>query len=380
MRDALNSRILGIFVRDRDRFGPPAAIKAPCRILFCATKFHSPTLHLYFLRVMKKWEQAGQIGIWLITNENTSRSQQAYWLRWIIGKFRPQVIIVSRDFASVDAVVKLAKITAIPLIYQIDDDMTDHPPRSEWDTQKKPRPPRQSLRVKQYLASADVVYFANDRLARVLGAYVRGKSVIGEIVAASFLLSPMPAKARGVFGYMGGSTHSADLAIMTAALLNFAKKHPEFRFEVFGQIVVPPEVLAAIPVTRIPAVNDYSEMLKILRERQWDFAIAPLSEDRFNLCKSDVKWLEYSECGIPGLYSDHPVYQKACEGGAGILVQPNEWEEKLCLFAENPALREKSLHAAQEKLRKFYQPHHLRSQIRDLLLETGVKQAKQLSE
>ena len=61
------------------------------------------------------------------------------------------------------------------------------------------------------------------------------------------------------------------------------------------------------------------------------FAIVPLGADEehevdyhFSLAKTPIKYLEYASFGIPGLYSNHPIYKQIISNGVnGILVNNN---------------------------------------------------------
>jgi hypothetical protein len=55
-------------------------------------------------------------------------------------------------------------------------------------------------------------------------------------------------------------------------------------------------------------VFEYPQYVKNL---DVDFGIAPLEDNVFNACKSNIKMLEYTACGIPGVYSNVEPYWKA---------------------------------------------------------------------
>ena len=55
-------------------------------------------------------------------------------------------------------------------------------------------------------------------------------------------------------------------------------------------------------------VFEYPQYVKNL---DVDFGIAPLEDNVFNACKSNIKMLEYTACGIPGVYSNVEPYWDA---------------------------------------------------------------------
>ena len=44
--------------------------------------------------------------------------------------------------------------------------------------------------------------------------------------------------------------------------------------------------------------------------KEMDFAVAPLVKNKMNLCKSFIKYLDYSALGLPGIYSNISPYSR----------------------------------------------------------------------
>jgi glycosyltransferase involved in cell wall biosynthesis len=88
--------------------------------------------------------------------------------------------------------------------------------------------------------------------------------------------------------------------------------------------------------------KDYASFGNALSSSGIDIAIVPLQDNRFNSCKSNIKWLEYSACGIAGIYADLPPYNTSVEHGkSGVLVNddPDKWFQAMCLLIDHPELR-----------------------------------------
>ena len=84
-----------------------------------------------------------------------------------------------------------------------------------------------------------------------------------------------------------------------------------------------------------------------------DIAIVPLENNHFNRCKSNIKWLEYSACGIPGVYSDILPYNSCVtQGETGILVgsSTGEWIDALKVLISQEELRKTIGKAAQKEV------------------------------
>jgi hypothetical protein len=68
--------------------------------------------------------------------------------------------------------------------------------------------------------------------------------------------------------------------------------------------------------------------------------IAPLADTRFNGCKSWLKILELSACGVPWVASPRAEYQRLHAMGAGVLAdRPRTWYRELKRLRESAALR-----------------------------------------
>ena len=86
-----------------------------------------------------------------------------------------------------------------------------------------------------------------------------------------------------------------------------------------------------------------------IRDAGYIFGIVPLGgfeEDPetlfFNSCKSCIKYIDYSSLGIPGIYSESPVYLNAISHmKTGYLVKNNtkSWLDAMNNLFENSSLR-----------------------------------------
>ena len=97
---------------------------------------------------------------------------------------------------------------------------------------------------------------------------------------------------------------------------------------------------------RLPALSsDYAGFAATfgasLAHNPLDIVIAPLSDNFFNRCKSSIKFLEYSACRLPGVYSRLDPYSGVViHGENGFLAGTlEEWEKCLVELIENPELR-----------------------------------------
>jgi glycosyltransferase involved in cell wall biosynthesis len=127
-----------------------------------------------------------------------------------------------------------------------------------------------------------------------------------------------------VVGWFGSPTHDEDLAIVKDAIAYLARKHAgEVEFHFFGYL---PKELREIPGVKLmrgsqPNVVKHAAGVRAARI---DLAIAPLVDNAFNRSKSDLKWLEYSICGIPAIFSDVAPYREAITPGVDGWIVKND--------------------------------------------------------
>ena len=114
-----------------------------------------------------------------------------------------------------------------------------------------------------------------------------------------------------------------------------------------------PLVHAVTTVKFIPFEQAYVRFVKRMFSLNLDIALAPLEDNEFNRCKSNIKWLEYSSCAVPGIYSDLPPYAKDIQSGKdGFLVgsSKKEWVQALEFLICNKKERIKIGYMAQQRV------------------------------
>jgi hypothetical protein len=111
--------------------------------------------------------------------------------------------------------------------------------------------------------------------------------------------------------YMGTHTHGPDLAMIRPALDQLhAERGDVFDLTVIG---VDPDLAPAPWLHRLAPPADaisYPRFVRWLRgQGPFDLGLAPLADNAFNRCKSDIKALDYAALGILPLLSDGPAYR-----------------------------------------------------------------------
>ncbi len=154
---------------------------------------------------------------------------------------------------------------------------------------------------------------------------------------------------------MGGESHLPDVASVAPALFSVARRYAG-RVQIHFLGARPPAALGDLPnVSWSPSKTFvYADFAAEFGKQPFDIAIAPLRDNRFNRCKSAIKFLEYSALGAPGVYSRLDTYSGiVIHGENGFLAgTPEEWEEYLSRLVESADLRVEMGQRAQETVRQ----------------------------
>jgi glycosyltransferase involved in cell wall biosynthesis len=135
-------------------------------------------------------------------------------------------------------------------------------------------------------------------------------------------------------GWQGGHSHKYDLDLIVNPVNNVLRRHKKAEFHVMGKCE---DKFTAVRHTPWMLVD---RSYKYYRSIDFDIMLIPLLEDEFNRSKSPIKAIEAMALGIPVICSDHEVYRgTVIDGVTGFLVQPDEFEDKLELLANDDELR-----------------------------------------
>ena len=147
-------------------------------------------------------------------------------------------------------------------------------------------------------------------------------------------------------GWAGSNTHSHDLERIEAAVRE-TKDKVQWVFLGYVTPKLEPHVEFHKPVK----VREYVQALASLN---LDVAIAPLDENQFNDCKSNLKMLEFGAIGLPVITSD--VYPYRDNPGVKIKNSKKEWRQwidAVLAYADNEPLRTQHATATFDYAQRF---------------------------
>jgi glycosyltransferase involved in cell wall biosynthesis len=265
-----------------------------------------------------------------------------------------RVVLIQRDFPRYESyykpVIEWARSTGKPVIYELDDLLTELPnehPEQGYYAEIRPK-------MLEAMQSADAVIVSTLALAEYARAYNANTWVLPNYLDEQiWRLEPINRSRNRtplVIGYMGGitKTHLPDLALVMPLLSRLLLRYRD-RLHLRFWGVCPPE-LEGLPNVEFRAEKfpNYLEFAGYFSRQDCDLFIAPLRDNLFNRCKSAIKFIEYSSLGIPGVYSRiTPYEQLVISGWNGFLAgDESEWETSLTRLIEDAEFRQQMGKAA----------------------------------
>lgn len=272
---------------------------------------------------------------------------------------KADVTIVERTWSSgistamAEALVKQLRRDKTTLIYSIDDNLLDLRPHG---FNRSPFSTEQLMTMRCFAREAAGIIVTTSPLQDRFSGLNDNVVVVPNALDERLWESKPPlantagvSNTRKVIGYMGTHTHDSDLMMVLQPLRDILRKHADkVELQLVGGFADPAvlEAFAGLPVKLLDVGDnvEYPAFARwMIQNVKWDLAIAPLEEDTFTRCKSDIKFLDYSILGIPGMYSRGPVYGKTIrhlETGYLADNNPQSWAEALDLLLRDDSLRQ----------------------------------------
>lgn len=238
-------------------------------------------------------------------------------------------------------------------VYEIDDDPFSLDPVN-WLA--KPAYDNAEMRqaIRDCASAARLVTVTTEPLARVFRQFSDNVTVLPNRIPAWLLDAERPRHEKLTIGWMGGVSHSRDLAMIAQAwrdVVDETGSRGHFVGADYRTMLRPHGFDATDWI--VPPAATYPRI-------DFDVALAPLSDHPFNNSKSPIKVMEYAALGIPVVASDHPVYRDyVTDGVTGFLCRtPHQWHQKMTRLACDERLRAQMGAAARERARAWTIEEH----------------------
>jgi glycosyltransferase involved in cell wall biosynthesis len=158
-------------------------------------------------------------------------------------------------------------------------------------------------------------------------------------------------------GYFSGSpSHARDFAVVAPAIGRLLERDPRVVLRVVGFLEPGHDLMRYRDQVELHPLQDFHNLQRLIAEVQIN--IAPLQENMFTNCKSELKFFEAAICGTLTLATPTFSFQNSIKHGeTGLLVPAYEWDEALeeaISIVEDKARYEAIADAASEYVQATY--------------------------
>lgn len=207
--------------------------------------------------------------------------------------------------------------------------------------------------MSQLITRADAVIASTEPLAQFMRSWSNKVTVLPNAIDETMWGNAKRRKNRKVrIGYVYSPTHRPDLHALDKSLPLIAEKYKgkvDFYFLGGEKYMLPMDykIVKGVPFRGYPTR---------LESMNLDISIAPLVDNLFNQCKSNIKWLESTMAGVPFVGSNvYPYEMSIVHGKTGMLCgSTNQWVNALSKLIESEELRKELVANAREEVLKNY--------------------------
>lgn len=221
-----------------------------------------------------------------------------------LERYDPDVILLQRQISDerLEAMRRMKAFSRAFKVYELDDYLPNLPMKSA-HKQHMPKDIVKSLR--RGLSYVDRFVVSTEALADALVGFHDDIQVIENRLPPSWwrgLQSQRRVSERPRVGWAGGASHAGDLDLISDVVKALAG---EVDWVFFGMC---PEKIRPYVKEFHPGV-EIGQYPAALARLNLDLALAPLEQNLFNECKSNLRLLEYGACGFPVVCSDVGSYR-----------------------------------------------------------------------
>lgn len=221
-----------------------------------------------------------------------------------LERFDPDVIILQRQLGDerLDAMRRIKAFSRAFKVYELDDYLPNLPLKN-LHREHMPKDVLKSLR--KGLSFVDRFVVSTEALAEAFSGLHADIRVVENRLPADWWKNLHGQRRRGRkprVGWAGGISHTGDLELIVDVVKELAN---EVEWVFMGMC---PEPVRAL-VHEMHAGVDIEAYPAALAALDLDLALAPVEQNLFNECKSNLRLLEYGACGFPVVCSDVRCYQ-----------------------------------------------------------------------
>jgi len=223
-------------------------------------------------------------------------------------------------------------------VFETDDDYwaihPENPAASYWTAERLEE-------MNRIVRECSVVTVSTEELARIVKPMNANVRVLRNMLPDEhWPTEPRPFN-RGddlVLGWAGSPSHVADIRIILPIMRQLLDEYPRLSVRLAGMTEGWTDPHPRIELVPWVKVEEYASVLQ-----GFDIGVAPLQDTRFNRCKSDLKFVEYSMVGVPTVASQVESYVGTIKQGENGFLARNtkDWLKHLRRLIEDADLRER---------------------------------------
>lgn len=253
--------------------------------------------------------------------------QDAYAIGERFTAYMVHRLIEAGHWAYIDVVRDLGR----HVVWELDDDMWNVPPGFAAHGIIESC----HERVDWLKARASLIVTSTRELAERVGEPDRTVVCPNLLDPRGYSWPKSPPKKGGKPKVLWAGANTVDAELLTETVIRLQKEQAA-QFLFWGH--APQSLQGRVYV--LPSVP-FGSWPTALSELGADIVVCPLQDHPFGRCKSELKYLEMSGAGIPGIYSDLPPYECVTHGETGLKVPPGgDWYGPLRALIDSYDLRQ----------------------------------------
>ncbi|WP_194788000.1 glycosyltransferase [Pseudomonas sp. UFMG81] len=262
---------------------------------------------------------------------------------------KPDVVILQCRYtsAAINEIERIKRYSNARRIYEIDDYILDVPKKN---AHGRNMPSNMREMVTRGIGLCDRLVVSTEPLADALRGMIDDIRVVPNMLAAPLwgdLASQRQTSARPRVGWAGGTSHGGDLELLIDVVKTLADEVDWVFFGMCPEILRPyiKEFHKGVPMGLYP---------RKLASLNLDLALAPLEQNLFNDCKSNLRLLEYGACGFPVVCTDTKAYQGYLPCTRVLTNRSEEWLAAIRMHLNDPAASYREGDALREAVLRDY--------------------------
>lgn len=240
------------------------------------------------------------------------------------------------------------KKSGLPTVFEISDNLLNFQPGNPASAFYEN--PESRATLLKLISIADAVQTSTEPLAEIYSRFNPNMATfVNQMTSVG-----VPEEAEGpvTVGWGGSDGHFEDIKEIAPYIADWVNSRDDVKFSLMAGLRFKP-LFSNIPASKFTwlppgTLEQYYEFVQSLH-----VGIAPIRDDEFNRCRSDVKFMEYASRGVVPVCTNAPTYSRTLRNGeTGFLFNsPEELISTLNRLADDSALRKKVGLAAYEYIK-----------------------------